>query len=114
MAGGFSSATPAWLVSMVLHVAVLLSLALIVTPPPPEHAGIKTIDSPPTEAFKEVEELQVVELPDDQKSVEEVPDVTQSPDSVAVESVEVVSDASDLAAAQMSVEVTDINTDISM
>ena len=114
MAGVFSSATPAWLVSMVLHVAVLLSLALIVTPPPPEHAGIKTIDSPPTEAFKEVEELQVVELPDDQKSVEEVPDVTQSPDSVAVESVEVVSDASDLAAAQMSVEVTDINTDISM
>jgi hypothetical protein len=105
---------PAWLVSMVLHVVVLTSLALIVTPPPPEHAGIKTIDSPPTEALTEVEELQVVELPDDQKSVEEVQDVAVAPDSVAVESVEVVSDASDLAAAQMSVEVTDISTDISM
>lgn len=108
-------AVPAWLVSMVLHVVVLSSLALIVPPPPPEHAGIKTIESPPTESLKEVEELQAVELPDDQLSVEEVEDVTQAPDTIAVESVEVVSDASDLAAAsEMSVDVTDINTDISM
>lgn len=105
---------PAWLVSMILHVLVLLTLALIVTPPPPEYAGIKEIESPPTEVFQEVEELQVVELPDDQKSVEEVQDITEAPETVDVESVEVVSDATDLAAAQMSVDVTDINTDINM
>ncbi len=106
---------PAWIVSMVLHVVVLTSLALIVTPPPPEHAGIKAIESPPTDVFKEVEELQVVELPDDQKSVEEVEDIAEAPDDIAVESVEVVSEANDLAAAsEMAVEVTDMSTDISM
>ena len=117
MAGGYLSKTPAWLVSMVLHVAVLLSLALIVTPPPQEHAGIRTIDSPPTEGLDEVEQLETVELPspDDQESVEEEQDLTQAPNEIAVESVEVSSDASDLAAAsEMSVDVSDISTDISM
>ena len=45
------SQAPAWLVSMVLHVIVLLTMALIVTPTP-ERAGIKTIESPPTDYGK--------------------------------------------------------------
>lgn len=104
------SSAPGWLVSMVLHVVVLLALALIVTPPP-DNAGIKTIESPPTESVDDVEELQPVELPtpDDQKSVEEVQEVTEAPETVEVESVEVVSDASDVAAAQTSIDVTDIS-----
>ena len=70
--GAFMTQAPAWLVSMVLHVAVLLTLALIVTPPP-ENAGIKTIESPPTESVDDVEEIQPVDLtPDDQDTQEEV------------------------------------------
>lgn len=114
LTGTTAHAVPAWLVSTVLHVIVLSSLALIVPPPPPEHAGIKSIESPPTESLKEIEELRIVELPDDQLSVEEMQDTTQAPETVAVESVEVVSEATDLAAAQMSVDVTDISTDISL
>lgn len=112
--GAFMTQAPAWLVSMVLHVAVLLTLALIVTPPP-ENAGIKTIESPPTESVDDVEEIQPVDLtPDDQETQEEVEEVTEAPQTVEVETVEVVSDASDLAAAQTSIDVSDMSADISV
>lgn len=116
MAGQLLSGTPPWLVSMVLHVAVLLSLALIVTPPPSEQAGITTINSPPTEGLDEVDQLESVELPtpEEKESAEDVQEVTQATESIAVEAVEVVSEASDVAASEMSVEVSDISSDISM
>ena len=55
---------------MVLHVIVLLTMALIVTPTP-ERAGIKTIESPPTESVEDIEEIKPVEIPDDVESVED-------------------------------------------
>lgn len=113
---GFFRQAPAWLVSMILHVVVLLSLALIVEPPPSDRAGIRTIDSTPTESVDDVEELQAVDLPvpDDTKTEELVDEVAEAPENVAVESVEVVSQAADLSAAQVSVEVADVASNIAV
>lgn len=107
------SQAPAWLVSMVLHVIVLLTMALIVTPTP-ERAGIKTIESPPTESVEDIEEIKPVEIPDDVESVEDQTEITEAPEAVALESVEVVSEANDLAASDITVDVNDIAADISM
>ena len=114
--GGFLRQAPAWLVSTVLHVVLLLSLALINPTEPQEAAGIRTIDSPPTESVQDVEELQAVELPDpdDTKTIEEVQEVAEAPENVAVESVEVTSNASDLATAQVAVDVADFSSDVAM
>ena len=90
---------PAWAVSMLLHIVVLLSMALIVQEPPKEEKARVITSSAPevVEEFEEFEEeipLEQPNTPDQQEFTEAV--VT---DAAVVENVEVVTDASEVDAA---------------
>ena len=102
---------PAWAVSMLLHIVVLLSMALIVQEPPKEEKARVITSSAPeaVEEFEEFEEeipLEQPDTPDQQEFTEAV--VT---DAAVVENVEVVTDASDVDAAAVAVEFTDFSTE---
>lgn len=102
---------PAWAVSMLLHIVILLSMALIGQEMPKEEKPRTIVSSAPEvqEEFEEFEE----ELPEDQPNTPEQ-DVTNEvvlPDATVVTDVQVVTDAADVDAAAVSVEFTDFSTE---
>ena len=107
--GGMLRTAPAWAVSMLLHIVILLSMALIVQEPPKEEKPRVIVSSAPevVEEFEEFEE----ETPLDQPQTEEVSNEVVLPDATVVEDVQVVSDAADIDAAAVSVEFTDFSTE---
>jgi len=111
LASGLLKQTPAWAVSMILHIAVLLAMALVVSDPPKEEKA-RLITSTPGEPTEEFEEF-AVEVPLDQPTdaQAEVTDAVVMPDSTTVEDVQVVSDSSDLDAAPLSVELSDFSSE---
>jgi hypothetical protein len=106
---GILRQAPAWAVSMLLHIVVLLSMALIVQEPPPKETPRVIVSSAP-EVVEEFEEFQE-ETPLDQPKTEEVSNEVVLPDAATVEDVQVVSDAADIDAAAVSVEFTDFSTE---
>jgi hypothetical protein len=109
VAGGILRQAPAWAVSMLLHIVVLLSMALIVQEPPKEEKPRVIVSSAPevVEEFEEFEE----ETPLDQPQTQDVSNEVVLPDATVVEDVQVVSDAADIDAAAVSVEFTDFSTE---
>jgi hypothetical protein len=101
---------PAWAISMLVHVVALLSMALIVNPPPKKEVVRVITSATPeqeeelTELEKDLPELSVVE------PAEPTADVTVTTE-VAVTPVEVVSNANDLDAAPLAVELTDFGSE---
>ena len=104
--------TPAWLVSMLAHIIVLLAMALVVhTRPKPDAPRLIMADA--SEVAEDVAEFE------QQIQIEEVivPDqpmaeVLALPSESEVQDMEVVTDANDLDAAQGSVDMVDISTDL--
>ena len=92
--------TPAWAVSMLVHIVALLAMALIVTAPPKKEAVVSIVSSAtePEEVVKEFEEPKP-ELP----PVENTPPVADVTSDVVVEST-AVSDATNVDAAPLAVE----------
>jgi hypothetical protein len=111
MGSGILRQAPAWAVSMLLHIVVLLSMALIVQEPPKEEKP-RTITSSAPEVQEEFEEFEE-ELPEDQPDTpqQDVSNEVVLPDATVVEDVQVVTDAADVDAAAVSVEFTDFSTE---
>jgi hypothetical protein len=107
-ASGILRTAPAWAVSMLLHIVILLSMALIVQEPPKEEKPRVIVSTAPevVEDFEEFEEQPLEPQPEAQ----EVTDAVVLPDAV-VENVQVVADAADIDAAAVSVEFTDFSTE---
>ena len=110
LAGGLLKQTPAWAVSMLVHVIVLLSMALVVNEVPKLEAPRMITASAPEveENFEEFEEEMPQEDPGPQQ---ELTDVVALPESANVDTVQVVSMANDLDAAPISVELTDFGSE---
>jgi hypothetical protein len=97
--------TPAWAVSMLVHIVALLAMALIVTEPPKKEAAVSIVSSPSTEeSFEEFEDKMPENTP--VEISDPVADVAVTTD-VVVEDVKVVSDASDVDAAPLAVELSE-------
>jgi len=97
--------TPAWAVSMIVHVVALLAMALIVTEPPKKEATVSIVSTAPEEeeAFEEIKE----DLPDTPvETTDPVTDIAVSSD-VAVEDVTVVADSNDVDAAPLAVDMSE-------
>lgn len=106
---GLFKQMPAWAVSMLVHVVVLLAMALVVNEPPKtEPPRLITASAPEVEESFENFEEEMPEQPVD--APQDVTDmvVTQS---TVVEQVQVVSAAADLDAAPLSVELTDFGAE---
>ena len=102
------SAAPAWAVSMLVHIVILLSLSLISNDfPKTEEKRVITSSAP--EVQEEFEEFE--EIDQDQPEVGEITDAVVVPDASMVEDVQIVSTADDLDAAALSVELTDFSTE---
>jgi hypothetical protein len=108
--GGLLKQTPAWAISMLVHVIVLLSMALVVNEvPKPEAPRMITASAPEVEEnFEEFEEEMPQEDPGPQQ---DITDMVALPESSNVETVQVVSTADDLDAAPISVELTDFGSE---
>ena len=101
---------PAWAISMLVHVIVLLSMALVVNEPPKaEPPRLITATAPEVEeTFENFEE----EMPEQPVGPpEEIADMVALPESAAVDQVQVVSAADDMDAAPLSVELTDFGAE---
>jgi len=106
--GGLFKQTPAWAISMLVHVIVLLAMALVVNEVPRQESprqieSSAAVETPPLEEFEE-------QLPQDDAQ-EMAVDLVTVPDSTTVEQVNVVSNANDFDAAPLSVELTDFGAD---
>ena len=107
--GGLLRKSPAWLVSMIVHIAVLLAMALISTPKPTREkprviTSTAAEDAPLLdEPIEEIEIVEVATLPDVQNPL--VPT-----DVAVVEDVKVVANADDLDAAPLAVELTEFGS----
>ena len=108
---GILRQAPAWAVSMLVHIVVLLSMALIVQDPPKEEKPRVITSSAPEvqEEFEEFEEELPVDQPDTPQ--QEVSNEVALPDATVVEDVQVVTDATDVDAAAVAVEFTDFSTE---
>jgi hypothetical protein len=96
--------TPAWAVSMLVHIVALLAMALIVTEPPKKEAAVSIVSSASEEEnFEEFEEQMPENTP--VETTDPVADVAVTTD-VVVEST-VVSDAADVDAAPLAVELSE-------
>jgi hypothetical protein len=97
--------TPAWAVSMMVHIGVLLAMALIVTAPPKKEAAVSIVSSAsePEDLVNELEEPAPEAPPIE--ATDPVADVTVTTD-VVIEST-AVSDANDVDAAPLAVELTE-------
>ena len=111
LGAGVLRQAPAWAVSMLLHIVVLLSMALIVQEPPKEEKPRVIVSSAP-EVVEEFEEFQE-DLPQDlpNQPQQDVTDAVVLPDATMVEDVQVVSTADDVDAAPVAVEFTDFSTE---
>ncbi len=110
LGSGLLKQTPAWAVSMLVHIIVLLSMALVVNDPPKkeEPRMITASAAEVEETFEEFEE----EMPQEDPGPEqEITDAVVMPDSTNVETVQVVSAADELDAAPISVELTDFGSE---
>ncbi len=110
LGSGLLKQTPAWAVSMLVHIIVLLSMALIVNDPPKKEAPrmITASAAEVEETFEEFEE----EMPQEDPGPEqEITDAVVMPDSTNVETVQVVSAADELDAAPIAVELTDFGSE---
>ena len=96
--------------SLVLHILVLLTMALIINPVPPEEKALAIISSAP-EVAEEFEDEMVEEMPDQPQTDQEITDAVVLPDAVVVEDVKVISTADDMDAAPLSVELADFSTE---
>ena len=96
--------TPAWAVSMLVHIVALLAMALIVTEPPKKEAAISIVSSAPDaeESLEEFEEETPLETPVETPDPVADTDVAVTTD-VVVEST-AVSDANDVEAAPLAVD----------
>jgi hypothetical protein len=107
---GLFKQMPAWAISMLVHVIVLLSMALVVNEPPKtEPPRLITASAPEVEETFENFEEEMPEQPVGPQ--EDITDVVALPDSANVEQVQVVSTAADLDAAPLSVELTDFGAE---
>jgi len=107
--GGFLRQMPAWLISMVVHIIVLLAMALISTPEV-KKPTVTVITSTQSEAEKDFEEFD--DPLEDQVDPVDAPDIPQpfAPADVAVvEDVKVIANADDFDAAPLAVELTDFS-----
>jgi hypothetical protein len=105
---GFLRHTPAWAVSMLVHVIAILGLALIYTPAPIKEA-MRVIVSSTADVEEDAPDL--TPQPEDQIDKPEKTEVTEvlvPTDVTVVEDVKVVSTANDLDAAPVAVELVDI------
>jgi len=111
LGAGVLRQAPAWAVSMLLHIVVLLSMALIVQEPPKEEKPRVIVSSAPevTEDFEEFAEELPQDLPDQPQ--QDATDAVVLPDATMVEDVQVVSNADDVDAAPVAVEFTDFSTE---
>ena len=108
--GGFLKTAPAWLVSMLLHIVVLLSMALIVSEPPKKEAP-RVITSTAAEAVEEFEEMQEEEFnANEPEAASEVSDAVVLPDAAVVTDVQVVA-AEPTDVTQVAVEFTDFSSE---
>jgi hypothetical protein len=100
---------PAWAVSMLVHIIVLLAMALVVNEvPKPEAPRMITASAPEVEEnFEEFEE----EMPEDPGPEQEITDAVVMPESTTTETVQVVSSADELDAAPIAVELTDFGSE---
>ena len=107
--GGVIKNAPAWAVSLLVHVIVLLSMALIVSQPPPkESARVIVSGAPETlDAFEDFD----ASLPEDLPVVDQTTDELVMTDVVPVDNVQVVSTADDVDAAPIAVELSDFGTE---
>jgi hypothetical protein len=108
---GLLSMAPAWAISMLVHIIVLLSMALVVNELPKPEAPRMIIASAPEveenfEEFEDVVEDQPV-VPD-----QETAEFMTLPADSEVREVEVVTQADELDASQTSVEIADISMDV--
>ena len=100
---------PAWMVSLLVHVIVLLSMALIVSQPPPlEKARVIVSNAPETlDSFEEFD----ASLPEDLPVVDQSTDEMVMSDVVPIENVQVVTTADDVDAAPINVDIADFSTE---
>jgi hypothetical protein len=106
---GLLKTTPAWAISMLVHIVALLAMALIVTPTPEKEKPRLITSSAPEadenfEEFEEQEPVEPTELPT-------VTDVAVPTDVTVVEDVKVVANADDLDAAPVAVEFTEFGSE---
>ena len=109
LVAGMLRQAPAWMVSMLVHVVVLLSMALIVQEPPKGEAP-RTIVSSAQDVQEDFEEF-AEDLPQQPLETPNLPttDEVVMADT-AVENVQIVSTAADVDAASVSVEFSDFGT----
>jgi len=107
--GGLVKTAPAWAVSLLVHVIVLLSMALVVSQPPlQEKARVIVSGAPETlDAFEDFD----ASLPDDLPVIDQTTDEVVMTDVVPVDNVQVVSTAEDVDAAPIAVELSDFGTE---
>ena len=100
---------PAWLISMLVHIILLLFMATVVNEIPQlESPRLITASAPEVEeSFEEFEE----EAPEDPEPQQEISDMVSLPESSNVESVQVVSTADDLDAAPIAVDLSDFGSE---
>ena len=106
---GLFRSVPAWAISMLAHVVVLLVMALM-SIPAIEKARVTVITAPQAEAereFEDVEELVVEDV--DIAEISELPDVVIPESMPTVEDVAVVANAADVDAAPLAVALTDFS-----
>jgi hypothetical protein len=106
---GLLKTTPAWAISMLVHIVALLAMALVVTPTPEKEKPRLITSSAPEadENFEEFEEQEPVE----QTDLPTVTDVAVPTDVTVVEDVKVVANADDLDAAPVAVEFTEFGSE---
>jgi hypothetical protein len=111
LAGALLKSTPAWAISMLVHIVALLGMALIVNPPP-EKEKPRLITSTAPEVEENFEEFND-DLPENdvQANADPVADVAVVPDVAVVADVQVVSTAADIEAAPLAVELTDFGAE---
>jgi len=100
---------PAWAVSLLVHVIILLSLALAVSHSPPAEKARVIVSGAPSvsDAFENFDAA----LPEDLPMEQETPDSVVMTDVVPIEDVKVVSLADDADAAPLAVELSDFGTE---
>jgi hypothetical protein len=99
-------AMPSWLVSMVVHMAVLMTLALLTIAPPVLHIKRELVIGPPSEEVEEFEEFVEEDLADpvDMEVMETPDEMTMEVETEVVQDVE-LSPFDDLQAAPTAVEL---------
>jgi hypothetical protein len=109
--GGFLRTAPAWLISMLLHIVVLLSMALVVSDPPKKESP-RLITSTASEGNDELSEMEEEEFnPEPPAAPNDPTDAVALPDAAVVTEVAVVTTAEPTDVAQVAVEFTDFSSE---